>query len=58
MVEVLGLPLETQRERAASDAGPFIELLIDLRAKLRAEGQWGMADQVRNAVDKANKRLY
>jgi cysteinyl-tRNA synthetase len=50
MVEVLGLPLEAEKERGASDAAPFIELLIDVRTKLRAEGQWALADQVRDGL--------
>ena len=49
---VLGLELEPNAGRGAetSDAGPFIELLIEARAALRAEKQFAMADRLRDRL--------
>ncbi len=49
---VVGLQLEPNAGRGAetSDAGPFIELLIETRAALRAEKQFAMADQLRDRL--------
>ena len=46
---VLGLKLEppAPEERAAD---PFIELLVELRGKLRAARQWALADEVRDRL--------
>ncbi|HYF64537.1 MAG TPA: cysteine--tRNA ligase [Herpetosiphonaceae bacterium] len=46
---VLGLRLEIPAQ-AATDAAPFIELLIELRADLRKAKQWQLADQVRDKL--------
>ena len=46
---VLGLTL-AEKVRAASDAAPFIELLIELRGELRKIKQWALADVVRNRL--------
>jgi cysteinyl-tRNA synthetase len=46
---VLGLRLELPAQ-AATDAAPFIELLIELRADLRKAKQWQLADQVRDKL--------
>jgi cysteinyl-tRNA synthetase len=46
---VLGLRLEEMRGRV-SDAAPFIELLIDLRAKLREQKHWELADSIRQSL--------
>jgi cysteinyl-tRNA synthetase len=34
----------------AGDIAPYVELLIDVRAKLRAERQWALADVVRDSL--------
>ena len=46
---VLGLELKEQA-RGGEEAGPFIELLIKLRADLRKAKQYALADQVRNEL--------
>jgi cysteinyl-tRNA synthetase len=46
---VLGLSL-TGRQEAAGDAGPFIDLLVQLRAELRARKEWAVADVIRNGL--------
>ncbi len=45
---VLGLAL--REPDAATDAAPFIDLLVNLRNELRAEKQFAMADSVRNRL--------
>ncbi len=50
MVDVLGLPLGVRRETGSTEVGPLVELLIDLRAALRTEKQWELADRVRNGL--------
>lgn len=47
--EVLGFTLE-EPAGASQEAAPFIELLIELRAKLRAEKQFELADGVRDGL--------
>ena len=46
---VLGLTLQAPA-RDAREAAPFIDLLIKLRAELRAAKQWAIADQVRDGL--------
>ncbi|MBM3133129.1 MAG: cysteine--tRNA ligase, partial [Chloroflexi bacterium] len=45
---VLGLKLE-ERQREF-DGGPFVDLLVDVRMKLRAAKQWQLADMIRNRL--------
>jgi len=48
---VLGLPLRASAARSGdSDAGPFIELLLELRQELRAEQHYALADNVRDRL--------
>jgi cysteinyl-tRNA synthetase len=48
---VLGLPLlDAASGSAEGDAGPFIELLLELRQQLRAEQQYALADGVRDRL--------
>ena len=47
---VLGLTLEEEESGASTEAAPFINLLIDLRSRLRNEKQFEIADQVRNQL--------
>jgi cysteinyl-tRNA synthetase len=49
LTSVLGLKLE-QRERAASSADTFIELLLDLRQELRQQKNYDMADRIRDEL--------
>ena len=44
---VLGLILDEPAAAPVSDAAPFIDLLIEVRASLRAAKQWDAADQIR-----------
>jgi cysteinyl-tRNA synthetase len=46
---VLGLQLETAQLQGA-EAAPFIDLLLELRTKLRAAKQYALADEVRNRL--------
>jgi cysteinyl-tRNA synthetase len=46
---VLGLQLETSQPQGA-EAAPFIDLLLELRTKLRAVKQYALADEVRNRL--------
>ena len=46
---VLGLQLMTAPPQGA-EAAPFIDLLLDLRAKLRTVKQYALADEVRNRL--------
>lgn len=46
---VLGLQLDTS-QREASDAAPFIELLLDLRSQVRAEKNWALSDRIRDGL--------
>lgn len=46
---VLGLQLQTTRPQGA-EAAPFIDLLLELRTKLRAAKQYALADEVRNRL--------
>ncbi len=49
LAAVLGLRLE-EAQAEQTDAAPFIELLIALRADLREAKQWALADSVRNKL--------
>jgi cysteinyl-tRNA synthetase len=46
---VLGLQLQAAQPQAA-EAAPFIDLLLELRTKLRAAKQYALADEVRNRL--------
>ena len=46
---VLGLRLQPKKN-AASDAAPFIDLLMDVRSELRQARQWALADMVRDRL--------
>jgi len=48
---VLGLPLlESASAEADSDAGPFVDLLLELRQRLREEKQYALADEIRDRL--------
>ena len=47
---VLGLTLEEEVSGSSTEAAPFINLLVDLRSRLRNEKQFEIADQVRNQL--------
>ncbi|MBN1369982.1 MAG: cysteine--tRNA ligase [Dehalococcoidaceae bacterium] len=46
---VLGLTL-AEPDTGSAEAGPFIELLLDIRKSLRQEKQFGLADEIRNRL--------
>jgi cysteinyl-tRNA synthetase len=48
---VLGLTLAQEKEEPGA-AGPFIELLIAIRKRLREEKQFALADEIRNELAK------
>src|SRR5581483_218871 len=51
MVGVLGIPLlPAEGEQKSAAAGPFIDLLVETRAALRAERQWALADGIRDRL--------
>ena len=45
---ILGLQLRT--EAAGAEAAPFIDLLLEMRSKLRAAKQFALADEIRNRL--------
>ncbi len=50
LAAVLGLDLAVEKTAEARDADPFVELLVELRGKLRAAKQWALADEVRDGL--------
>jgi len=50
LLDVLGINLDEEPTSGAS-IGPFVELALDLRRKLREIKQWGLADEVRNRLN-------
>jgi len=49
LADVLGLVLDDEAA-TATDAAPFIDLLVELRQDLRAAKQWSLADRVRDRL--------
>ncbi len=49
LAEVFGLRLE-EKSGAGSQADPFIELLIEVRAELRKQKNWAMSDLIRDRL--------
>jgi cysteinyl-tRNA synthetase len=47
--QVLGLDLESY-DASAGDAAPFIDLLVQVRDRLRAEKQWALSDLIRDQL--------
>lgn len=56
LAAVLGLRLEAP-SASKTDAAPFIELLIELRAELRKAKQWALSDLVRNRLIELDVQL-
>lgn len=48
LTAVLGLRLEAGS--TVAEAGPFIELLLDIRQRLREQGEYGLADSIRDGL--------
>lgn len=49
LASVLGLELQSEA-RGTSNADPFIDLLVGLRAELRAERNWALSDELRDEL--------
>lgn len=47
---VLGLKLEALEARAGREADAYVDLLVEVRGKLRAARQWALADEVRDRL--------
>jgi len=50
--EVLGLQLVTDERAGLGDAAPFIDLLVEVRNRLRAAKQWELSDMIRDELAK------
>jgi cysteinyl-tRNA synthetase len=50
LATVLGLDLQARAAVVASPAEPYIDLLLDIRTKLREARQWALADQIRDGL--------
>ncbi len=50
LADVLGLDLTESDDGADTSAGPFIQLLVDLRTDLRAARQFDQADRIRDEL--------
>src|SRR5204863_54899 len=49
LAAIIGLHLDAPaHETDSADAGPFIELLLTTRQRLREAKQWALADEIRN----------
>lgn len=48
LTSVLGLQLDKQSE--TSQAGPFVDLLINIRQQLRSQKLWALSDQIRDQL--------
>ncbi len=49
---VLGLQLEAEEQAGVGDAAPFIDLLVQVRDRLRSAKQWALADMIRDELAK------
>jgi cysteinyl-tRNA synthetase len=49
---VLGLQLEVEERAEVGDAAPFIDLLVQVRDRLRSAKQWALADMIRDELAK------
>jgi cysteinyl-tRNA synthetase len=49
---VLGIDLESPGEIAATDAAPFIDLLLRVREELRQRREWALSDIIRDELGK------
>ncbi len=50
LLDVLGFTLEPPPSRRAESAAPFIDLLVRIRAELRAARQFALADRIRDEL--------
>jgi cysteinyl-tRNA synthetase len=50
LLNVLGLDLRSDVSTDGQQTGPYIDLLVDVRRKLRDIKQWGLADEIRTRL--------
>ncbi len=50
LAHVLGLKLVETTDERISDAAPFVDLLLEMRAEMRAIKQWALADKIRDRL--------
>ena len=50
LAAILGLDLSVSTDDAEASAGPFIQLLVDLRSDLRVDRQFDQADRIRDEL--------
>jgi cysteinyl-tRNA synthetase len=50
LASVLGLELRAPEAVGAGDAGPFIDLLLEVREQLRTEKNWKLSDAIRDGL--------
>ena len=51
LLGVLGLDLQAQPPSAGQDVSPYVELVLDVRRKLRGIKQWALADEIRDRLN-------
>ena len=54
LTQVLGLNINQSISNTKTDAAPFIDLLLDVRNDLRSSKQFGLADSIRDRLEKLN----
>ena len=57
MAEILGIDLSVANAKSSGDAAPFVDLLVDVRTRLRAAKQFEMADQIRDKLSELGVTL-
>jgi cysteinyl-tRNA synthetase len=50
LANVLGLDLRAPDASGAGDAGPFIDLLLEIRNELRTQKNWALSDAIRDGL--------
>jgi cysteinyl-tRNA synthetase len=51
LLGVLGLDLQAQSPSGGQDISPYVELVLDVRRKLRGIKQWALADEIRDRLN-------
>jgi cysteinyl-tRNA synthetase len=50
LLSILGIDLAPEAESSRQDVAPFVDLLLDVRQKLRQAKQWALSDQIRDGL--------
>jgi cysteinyl-tRNA synthetase len=50
LLDVLGIELQTEPHRNSVAIDPYVDLLLEVRRKLREVKQWSLADEIRNRL--------